>query len=317
MTVENPPGVLNAISTDGKIQRHTAQAQAGAPVGSFTGGVSAVGMAHGICYPAALAVTQQGSPTMGVTVAAGTGLITGTVSAEQGSYSFYNNAAQNLTIAAAHATLTRFDLVIAQVRDAAYSGAISDARLTVVTGTAAGSPADPSLASFPNALVLARVTVAGAATSITNAAITDLRLGARASDWYQSWGEVAYKEITAATAPIGTGPTTVPGLHAVEWTPVVGRLYKATYGALLLPSAASSLIRLLLTDRNASNAVFQRAAFTSANTGAFTVERSRRFTGLTTTTSLDVQLQCSSGTCVVDGNTNHPAFCLVEDIGPA
>jgi hypothetical protein len=112
---------------------------------------------------------------MTVNVAAGGCFIRGTASLNQGAYHLWNDATVNLAISPADATNPRRDLVIAVVRDAAYSGASNDARLIVVTGTPAASPVDPSLASHPNALVLARITVAAGDTAINTADITDLR----------------------------------------------------------------------------------------------------------------------------------------------
>lgn len=177
MAVEDPPFVLQGDSHPAVVFRHATQALFGSPVTSFSGGISATGTGggHGIVNAADLAVSQNGTPNMSVNVAAGLAAIRGTEAPAQGVYTFYNDATVNLSIAAADATNPRRDLIIAQVRDSNYSGATLDARLAVVTGTPAGSPADPSLAAFPNALVIARVAVAAAATTVTNANITDLR----------------------------------------------------------------------------------------------------------------------------------------------
>ena len=147
----------------------------GTVTGSFAGGVASSDPAHGVVRATDFAVTQNGTPNMSVNVAAGGAFIRGTLNANQGAYHVWNDGTVNLSITAADATNGRRDLVIAQVRDAAYSGATNDARITVVTGTAAASPVDPSLASFPNALVLARITVAAGDTAINTADITDLR----------------------------------------------------------------------------------------------------------------------------------------------
>ena len=147
----------------------------GTVTGSFAGGVASSDPAHGVVRATDFAVTQNGTPNMSVNVAAGGAFIRGTLNANQGAYHVWNDGTVNLSITAADATNGRRDLVIAQVRDAAYSGATNDARITVVTGTPAASPVDPSLASFPNALVLARITVAAGDTAINTADITDLR----------------------------------------------------------------------------------------------------------------------------------------------
>jgi hypothetical protein len=147
----------------------------GTVTGSFAGGVASSDPAHGVVRTGDFAVTQNGTPNMSVDVAAGGAFIRGTQNANQGAYHVWNDGTVNLSIDAAHPTNGRKDLVIAQVRDAFYSGATNDARITVVTGTAAASPVDPSLSSFPNALVLARITVAAGDTAINTADITDLR----------------------------------------------------------------------------------------------------------------------------------------------
>lgn len=189
MAVEPLPGVLDGILTSAKHWRLMLQAVAGGAVGSFAGGVGATnGQAHGVASATAFAVTQSDSPAMSVKVAPGAALITGTVAVDQGVYGGRNNTATTLVIAPAEASIRR-DLIIAQPRDAAFSGTDRDFRLVVVTGVA-GSGSDPSLALYPNALVLARVTVPVSPTSaITNSMITDLRTYAGTYDLKRRFGE--------------------------------------------------------------------------------------------------------------------------------
>jgi len=143
---------------------------AGAPVS---------GAAYGVGQAANdLKVQAKGTPNMSVDVLSGHGWIDGTEGANQGTYHVYNDATKNLVISAAHATLARKDLVVAKMQDAAYSGATNAWSLAVVTGTPAGSPAEPAVPA--NAIVLALVDVAAAAASITNANITDRRRRASA-----------------------------------------------------------------------------------------------------------------------------------------
>jgi hypothetical protein len=175
MTVRSVPIFLQAGSHPAEETRLMLGGMLGTATGSFAGGVASSDPAHGVVRATDFAVTQNGTPNMSVNVAAGGAFIRGTLNANQGAYHVWNDGTVNLSITAADATNGRRDLVIAQVRDAAYSGATNDARITVVTGTAAASPVDPSLASFPNALVLARITVAAGDTAINTADITDLR----------------------------------------------------------------------------------------------------------------------------------------------
>lgn len=161
MTAQNP-----AIFLQGYVGGHPAEdtrRQIGA------------GMANrpGIVGPGDLAVTQNGTPNMSVNVAGGQAYIAGSEATYQGLYFVENRGVTNLTIAAADATNARKDLIVAKVQDAQYSGATNLWSLAVVTGTPAAVPAEP--AAPANSLVLAVVTVAALATSITNANITDRR----------------------------------------------------------------------------------------------------------------------------------------------
>ncbi len=146
---------------------------------------------EGIIQPTDLAVSQNGTPNMSVNVAAGRCVVDGDDNAAQGFYLCWNDAVKNVTIAAADPTNPRRDLVVARVRDAFYTGATNAWDIFVVTGTPAGSPVDPAIPN--NALLLARVSVAASATSITNANITDLRVRANALN--------GIVPVTAANAP--------------------------------------------------------------------------------------------------------------------
>lgn len=174
MTVRSVPIFLQAGSHPAEETRLMLGGMLGTVTGSFSGGVASSDPAHGVVNQGDLAVTQNGTPNMSVNVSAGGAFIRGTQSANQGAYHVWNDATVNLSVTAADPTNGRRDLVIAQVRDAYYSGATNDARITIVTGTPAASPSDPSLAAFPNALVLARITVAALDTAINTADITSL-----------------------------------------------------------------------------------------------------------------------------------------------
>lgn len=134
----------------------------------------------GIVTPADLAVSQNGTPNMSVNVATGQVGILGSEATYQGVYLCENQGTLNVALAASDPTNPRRDLIIARVRDAAYSGASNTFTIEAVTGTPAGSPADPALPSG-SVFVLARVAVAALDTTITNADITDLRLTYAAS----------------------------------------------------------------------------------------------------------------------------------------
>lgn len=175
MAVRATPIFIDGLTHPAEETRLAIADLLGQPTGSFSGGVTAADRSHGIVNAGDLAVSQNGTPNMSVNVAAGGCFVRGTESNNQGSYHVWNDATVNVAIGTADGTNPRRDLVIVQVRDDTYSGSLNDARITVVQGTAAASPSDPSLSAYPNALVLARVAVAANDTSITTAEITDLR----------------------------------------------------------------------------------------------------------------------------------------------
>lgn len=125
--------------------------------------------------PTDLKVSAPGA--MVARVAAGEAMIVGSENAiTQGAYHAANDANVDLSVAAADATNPRNDLVIVKIQDAAYSsGPNKQAVAVIVTGTPAGTPADPSLVSHPNNITLARLVVPAGVSAITSGMITDLR----------------------------------------------------------------------------------------------------------------------------------------------
>lgn len=132
------------------------------------------GYGDGVFSSADLLVQAQSTPNMSVRVAAGGAFVKGSESATQGTYFVRNDAEKTITIAAADATNPRKDIIVARVRDAAFSGAVNEFALEVVAGTPAASPAEPALPA--SSYKLAVVTVPAAASSITSGNIADSRL---------------------------------------------------------------------------------------------------------------------------------------------
>jgi len=162
MTAQQPPYVLSSASIS-----HDAE-QFRRMIGTFAGNRS------GVFAAADMAVTQRAAgANMSVDVAGGRAIIAGSEATYQGSYWAENRGVRNVTIAAADATNPRRDLIVARVRDSAYSGASNDWDIIAVTGTPAASPVDPTAPA--NSILLARVAVAALASSIVNANITSLR----------------------------------------------------------------------------------------------------------------------------------------------
>lgn len=144
--------------------------------GSATTGTANGGVARhlGSATTGDLAVIQRAAgANMSVDVLLGGALVGGTESAHQGDYFVYSDASINVAITAADATNPRIDLIVVRVTDSEYSGGTNTATVEVVTGTAAGVPAEPTIPA--NCLTLARVDVAALAASIVTANITDRR----------------------------------------------------------------------------------------------------------------------------------------------
>ena len=160
MAVTNPPTFLQAGT-------HTAE-QTRRATGSIMNSKS------GIVVSTDLAVTENGTPNMTLSVAAGRVWIKGSESSFQGMYFCESRATESVTVTAADATNPRKDLVVAKVQDSGYSGVADTWSLAVVAGTPAASPAEPSAPN--NSFVLAMVDVPALDTAITNSQITDRRI---------------------------------------------------------------------------------------------------------------------------------------------
>lgn len=121
-----------------------------------------------------LQVAAQAAPNMSVRVFPGCATIQGTASSLQGAYIYTLDATTNLTIGAAHASLTRIDLIAVRIRDSTYdtSGA-RDGGLVVIAGTPGGGA--PSLPIDATYWTLASVTIAALDTTIGTGDISDVR----------------------------------------------------------------------------------------------------------------------------------------------
>jgi hypothetical protein len=120
-----------------------------------------------------LAVLQEFPASMNLRVTEGRAFVRGTSVTRQGVYMLEVPTEGTVAVTAAHATLPRIDRVVLEDLDSSPDGggALDDlARVRVIAGTPAASPAAPALPA--NAITLATVQVDAAATSIANAKIT-------------------------------------------------------------------------------------------------------------------------------------------------
>lgn len=123
--------------------------------------------------PSGFVVVPAGSG-FGITLHASTWVIAGGAPATTGSVLWCPAGDVSKTVAAADPTNPRHDLVTLQVTDPGSSSTAGSSDVVIVQGTPASSPADPTAPT--GALVIARVNVRAAATTIVQNDITDLRL---------------------------------------------------------------------------------------------------------------------------------------------
>ena len=225
---------------------------------------------QGIAAAGDLLVSEKsGTPNMSVDVAVGSCLITGTESATQGAYWLENLAVLNVVISASDATNPRKDLIVAKVQDSDFSGATDAGSIVVVTGTPAGSPAEPTVPD--NAVVLAMVDVAALASSVVDANVTDRRTSTTGQDRLAAMGGVT---VAASTAQLPTSPT--EGLMAWQSDTAQMKVYTSAAWEILATTTATSyvpadLIQALSAVAAIKNGRYVRTSNTVTGTLKYTV----------------------------------------------
>ena len=184
MALVTPPSWLQAGSYPAESDRLTMQA---------------LWASTGIIGTSSLAVTANSPAGMSVRVAPGWAAILGTVQANQGVYTTYNDAITTLTVTTANPTNPRIDRVVVTVRDAYYSGAFNDVIFQVLAGTPAGSPVAPAVPD--NSISLATIAVGAGVTQINTGNITDTRVNVTTN--IPETGDIS--SVTAGTGLTGGG----------------------------------------------------------------------------------------------------------------
>ena len=188
MALRTPPSWLQNGSHPAENDRLTSQAL------FSTSGVLGYG---------SMAVTQNASPGMSVSVAAGWAAVIGTYQSNMGAYIAYNDAATLLTVTTSNPSNPRIDLVCLTIADAYYTGSSNSVTLQVVAGTPAVSPVVPSVPT--NSIALAQIAVAAGATQILNANITDRRTYSAENDEVVASSVAAAVPLTIQLAASQTG----------------------------------------------------------------------------------------------------------------
>ncbi|MFD7980177.1 hypothetical protein [Streptomyces sp. NPDC059071] len=131
---------------------------------------------EGITRGTDLKVTQLATPGGGVTVAAGSGIVTGRANTWQGSYAVANVGSADVTIAPTGGT-PRSDMLIVRVEDPEYEGTLNPAvdpvcYFQVIPNVSSSATTIPD---GRTGIPLARIDIPASTATITNAMITDLR----------------------------------------------------------------------------------------------------------------------------------------------
>lgn len=275
------------IDASGGVPTYAAQEARLAMGAAFVHTTNALGVRSGVIPNGgltALWTTAQGTPNMTVNVAVGQAVVQGSTTTTQGPYIFTSDAAKTVTIAAAHATLPRIDVVAVRIRDSNVSGSGLDGDIVAITGTAASTPSAPGFpADGASYLALAHLTVGAAAPNVSSGnianqwqwttttggqllvetkakldAITNMPMGQPAYVWVDktswnwngtTWIEDAGKIVVDAGAfSGGVGITTAAVTHQTITIPASGGRTALLEGMLLItPTSTSQFVLVTLT----------------------------------------------------------------------
>jgi hypothetical protein len=355
MAVTSPPIALqNAGAT------HTAEMHRNAYSAAISGARAAASLVpRGGVHPALgnkMVVTQQGAPTMGITVGSGMCVVAGTEGTSQGAYQCLAQSDTNVAVTAAHGSLPRIDIVVARVQDSAYSGAVNSFTLEVVAGVANAAPAVP--AAPANSMILAHIAVAAAATQITNANITDKRpyisMGilpvatvadlpsvtfegmmafVRSTDtlyWADASGvwqtQDSTRPVTQITATSDSGSVSSVSelliLTVPSFTYKAGKAYKINVQAGVKYGATATGMYLRVRKTSTAGQVvadLQRVPFAGFTGVAIGVDRERIFVvgGSDVTATLVLTAQTTANTGTVEGTSTAPRAVYIYEAGVA
>jgi hypothetical protein len=314
MTFRHPPSWLQTEDHPAEQDRLLLAALMTSPMTSFAGGVSALDPGHGVVHAGDLAVTATGTPDMNVHIAPGAAFIRGTLSAFQGVYQLVNDASYALTMPAADGTNPRRILIIAQVRDSNYSGTDDDCRPVAVVGTPAASPVDPSLAAYPNALVLARISQPAGAGNIQAGYITDLRTRAIGRG-----AVLGSASATASQGSLGAGPTDLTGLSVTVNVCANRRIRVRAAAVLRNGESAANSGQLLIVADGTTIRTAPAGLVSTASTGVkeYTPAEVDIVAPSAGSHTYKLQATFAAGSAnLMEASATQPATLVVEDLGP-
>jgi hypothetical protein len=239
-----------------------------------------------------------------------------------------NDGALSVATTAAPGSNSRIDVVYHWHREFALDGVNSNPVIGVVQGTAAASPTVPSLAAFPGAIELARITVNAAATATNGAGVTITQFAPFTS---VDGGAVSFRNKTAldlwATAITGQEATDISTEIVYRWTgsewvgaggrwvpcdatSVVGAT-KSGLGRFVFTSAATVSLNGIFSSASS----FYRLTFKASTSVVTGLEASLRASGTNSATGYDRQsLNGSSSSASASLSTNGSTWTLTPGV---
>jgi len=308
MTLRATPTFLQGGSHPAENVRLMTQSVLGGETGAFTGGAGAFDAAHGVGRGGDMLVTENNTPDMTVNIAAGGAFIRNTASADGGVYHVYNDAPANVVIGAADPTNNRNDLVVVKVRDSEYSGSDDDAMFDVVQGTPDAAPIDPVVPD--NCLVLARVVVTAAVSSVTDGAISNLPSLAR--PWNTAWGSVF-----GTTSIAGfTFTTSVGNSSTFTWQSVAGRRYNVAVSAQFQSNGTTPHVASVSVRTSANAEIAGNLLQWSSRNGGEQFRAGATFSRTPNVTADQVWKLSAQSTASASTQTIGAIVVIITDVGP-
>ncbi len=309
MTLRATPTFLQGGSHPAENVRLMTQSLLAGETGAFAGGVGAFDVGHGVARAGDLVVAENDTPNMSVNIAAGGAFVRNTDSADGGVYHVYNDAVVNVAVAAADATNSRNDLVVVRVRDSEYSGSDDDAVFEVVEGTPDAAPVDPAVPE--NCLVLARVVVTSAVSSITDGAITNVALVAR--PWNAAWGQV----FNTTSLSSFTFTTSAGNSSTFTWRAYAGRRYNVAVAAQFQSNGTTPHVASVSVRTSADAEIAGNLLQWSSRNGGEQFRAGATFSRTPNVTADQVWKLSAQSTASASTQTIGGIVVVITDVGPA
>lgn len=252
-------------------------------------------------------VSQQASPGSTVRVASGRVVISATGSGLGGGYGFWNDGSINSPAIDPTSTNGRKDRLILRVTNGVPA-------LEVVKGTAAASPAEPSITGS-NYIELALVTLPSSTTNVTDAFLTDRRyFGGR---WAMPWGAGGIPSDILTSSAGSTGAFVDTDL-SIAFTRVFNRQYDVVVTGHAISDVAGDVVALALRD-GSNNVLDSWDVRVGGATVADAFSRTYRYVAPAAgsfTVKVSVGRRAGSGTCNVFADADRIGHLYISDVGP-